>query len=224
MKKALIFGATGFIGSYLLSDLLNNPEYEQVTIVVRKNPNIAHPRLNVLNGDFDSLVSLKENLVADDVFIALGTTKKKIPKQNEYYKIDHDYPVLAAKLAKENGAKSVFLVTSVGAKAQSKVFYIRTKGETERDIAALGFEHTHIFRPSMLLGNRLEHRPMEKTLIALWSFINPVFVGKLAPYKGIDGKDVAQAMVAAARNQTEKLKIYQWNEMHALVRRRAVSI
>jgi uncharacterized protein YbjT (DUF2867 family) len=217
MKKALIFGATGFIGSYLLLDLLNNPEYEQVTIVVRKSPNMAHPRLKVLIGDFNSLSSLKETLVADDVFIALGTTRKKIPQQNEYYKIDHDYPVLAATFAKENGAKSVFLVTAVGAKSRSKVFYVRTKGETERDIAALGFEHTHIFRPSMLLGTRTEHRPMEKTLIKLWSLIDPVLVGKLAPYKGIDGKDVAQAMVAAARNQTEKLKIYQWTEMHALV-------
>ena len=217
MKKALIFGANGFIGSYLLLNLLNSPEYEQVTIVVRKSPNMAHPRLKVLIGDFNSLSSLKENLVADDVFIALGTTREKIPQQNEYYKIDHDYPVLAAKFAKENGAKSVFLVTAVGAKSRSKVFYVRTKGETERDIAALGFEHTHIFRPSMLLGTRAEHRPMEKTLIKLWSLINPVLVGKLARYKGIDGKDVAQAMVAAARNQTENLKIYQWTEMHALV-------
>jgi uncharacterized protein YbjT (DUF2867 family) len=217
MKKALIFGATGFIGSSLLTDLLDNLDYERVTIVVRKDPGIAHSRLKVLIGDFNSLPILKEKLVADEVFIALGTTKKKLPKQDDYYKIDHDYPVLAAKLAKEKGAKSVFLVSSVGATTRSKVFYIRTKGETERDIEALGFEHTHIFRPSMLLGTREEHRPMEKTLIQLWTLINPILFAKLNAYKGIDGKDVAKAMMNAARNQTEKVKIYQWSEMQALV-------
>jgi uncharacterized protein YbjT (DUF2867 family) len=217
MKKALIFGATGFIGSSLLTDLLDNLDYERVTIVVRKDPGIAHSRLKVLIGDFNSLPILKEKLVADEVFIALGTTKKKLPKQDDYYKIDHDYPVLAAKLAKEKGAKSVFLVSSVGATTRSKVFYIRTKGETERDIEALGFEHTHIFRPSMLLGTREEHRPMEETLIQLWTLINPILFAKLNAYKGIDGKDVAKAMMNAARNQTEKVKIYQWSEMQALV-------
>ena len=40
-------------------------------------------------------------------------------------------------------------------------FYIRTKGEVERDILALNFEHTHLFRPSMLLGHREENRPMD---------------------------------------------------------------
>ena len=40
MKKAILFGASGFIGSYFPDELLNNSGYEQVTIVVRKNLNI----------------------------------------------------------------------------------------------------------------------------------------------------------------------------------------
>lgn len=217
MKSALIFGATGFVGSYLLKDLLEDPEYKQVTIVVRRDPGIDHPRLNVLIGDFNSLQSLKAKLVADEVFIALGTTQKKLPNRVEYYKIDHDYPVFAAKLAKQNGAKSIFLVSSVGATPESQFFYIRSKGETERDILSLDFEFTHIFRPSMLLGLSQEHRPLEKVLIQMWSAINPVLMGKLKSYKGIDGKDVAHAMKLAARHQHEKTKIYEWTEMQALV-------
>jgi uncharacterized protein YbjT (DUF2867 family) len=217
MKKAILFGATGFIGSHLLQELLNNSDYEQVTIVVRKNQNITHPKLKTLIGDFHSMPQLKENIITDEIFIALGTTKKQTPNQKEYYQIDHDYPVLAAKTAKENGAKSVFVVTAIGANATSAIPYIKTKGELERDIIALDFEHTHIFEPSMIVGNRKENRPGEKIFIKIFAVINPLLIGKLNKYKGIDGKDIAKAMNNAAKNQSEKVKIYQWSEINSLL-------
>jgi uncharacterized protein YbjT (DUF2867 family) len=216
MKTAILFGASGFIGSLVLEELLKSPDYDQVTVVVRKNLKYEHPKLKTLIGDLQSLPSIKNQIQGDDVFIALGTTKKKTPQPDEYYKVDHDYPVLAAKFAKENGAKSVFLVTAVGANTRSKIFYTRTKGETERDILALNFEHTYLFRPSMLLGHREEDRPMEKTLIRLWSAINPILVGPLSLYRGIDGRDVAKAMVRAAHQPLEKVKIHHWKEMRPL--------
>ena len=213
MKKAILFGSSGFVGSFLLNELLNNSDYEKVTVVVRKNLDINHPKLKTLIGDYNSLPLLKDNIIADDVFITLGTTKKNTPDQVEYYHVDHDYPVLASKIAKENGAKSVFLLTSVGANQNSGIFYVKTKGETERDIIARDYDHTHIFRPSMLMGSRKEYRPMEKAIITLWSVINPLFVGKMSKNKGITGENVAMAMNNAAKNQTEKVKIYQWKEM-----------
>jgi uncharacterized protein YbjT (DUF2867 family) len=218
MKKAVVFGASGFIGSHILDELLNNPDYGQVTVVVRKNLEIHHPKLKMVTGDYNSLRSVKESIVADEIFIALGTTKKHTPDEKEYYKVDHDYPVLAAKIAKDNGAGSVFVVSSIGANAKSNVFYIRTKGEMERDIIALDYAHTNIFRPSMLLGDRKENRPMEKIFMNIWSAISPVLVGEnLKRYRGIDGKDVARAMVKAAKNKSEKVKIYQWKEMMELL-------
>ena len=218
MKKAVLFGASGFIGSFILEELLNNPEYEQVTIVVRKPLNLNHPKLKTLIGDYHSLPGLKEHIVADEIFLTLGTTLKNTPDKDEYYQVDHDYPVLAAKIAKERGAKSVFIVSAIGANANSKIGYVRTKGETERDIIALDFEHTHILRPSMLLGNRKEHRPLEKLLQKIWSVVDLVLIGNLNKYRGIEGKDVARSMVNAATNQTEKVKIYEWEEMNNLLK------
>ena len=217
MKKAILFGSSGFVGSFLLDELLNNIDYELVTVVVRKDLNTSHPKLQTLIGDYHSLPALKENIVADDIFITLGTTKKNTPDQTEYYHVDHDYPVLAAKIARQNGAKSVFLLTAIGANVNSGIFYVKTKGETERDVLALDFEHTHIFRPSMLMGNRKENRPMEKVFIKIWSAINPLFIGKLKRNKGINGKDVARAMNNAAKIQTQKVKIYFWKEMNDLL-------
>jgi uncharacterized protein YbjT (DUF2867 family) len=218
MKKAIVFGASGFVGSHLLSGLLNSPDYERVTAVVRKSLNIAHPKLTTLIGDYDSLSDLKSEIFADEVFIALGTTKAKSPVEAEYYKVDHDYPVLAAQLAKERGAKSVFLVTAVDANPNAKFFYVRTKGETERDVIALDFEHTNIFRPSMIVGNRNENRSLlEGALMKFWPALNPLLAWKDGKYRGVTGEDVAKAMIKSAKNQTDKLKIYEWKEMHELL-------
>jgi uncharacterized protein YbjT (DUF2867 family) len=219
MKKAIVFGSSGFVGSHLLSGLLSSPDYDQVTAVVRKNLNITHPKLRILLGDYDSLAGLKSEIEADEVFIALGTTKAKSPVEAEYYKVDHDYPVLAASIAKEKGAKSVFLVTAVDANPDAKFFYVRTKGETERDVIALNFEHTNIFRPSMIVGNRNENRSLlEGALMKFWPMLNPLLAWKAGKYRGITGDDVAKAMVISAKNQTEKIKIYQWKEMHDLLK------
>ncbi|MFN0292710.1 oxidoreductase [Pedobacter helvus] len=216
MKKAIIFGASGFIGGYLLSNLLQNDTYSEVTIVVRKPLNIQHPKLKMVLADYHSLAQNAAYLVADDVFISLGTTKKKTPDQKEYYQIDHDYPVLAAQLTKANGASAVMLVSAVGANAKSNIFYTKTKGEAERDVIAVGFKHTHIFRPSMIMGNRAESRPLERVFIKIFSVANLLLVGKLNKYKGITAENIAKAMIEAAQQPKEKVQFYHWEKMRDL--------
>ena len=219
MKKAILFGASGYIGSCLLPDLLDNTDYEQVSVVVRKTLGIDHPKLKELIGDYHTLHLLKEQIDADEIFITLGTTRAKTPDRDQYYQVDHDYPVAAAKIALEAGAKSVFVVTAVGADANSGIFYTRTKGEIERDIIALNFERTGIFRPSMIMGERKESRKFEKILIKVWAFINPLLIGRsLKKYRGIAGGDIATAMMNAAATQKEKVKIYHWQGMTDLLK------
>jgi uncharacterized protein YbjT (DUF2867 family) len=210
----------GFVGSHLLSELLNSSDYGQVIAIARKSLHITHPRLRTVIGDCNSLAGVKSEIAADEVFIALGTTKTNSPKKAEYYQVDHEYPVRAARIAKERGAKSVFLVTAVGANPNSKFFYVRTKGETERDVIGLNFEHTHIFRPSMIMGKRKKKRSLlEEALMRVWSAFNPLLTWKGDKYKGITGQDIAKALIKSAKNQTEKLKIYHWREMQDLLQR-----
>lgn len=217
MKKAILFGAGGFIGGFLLEELLNHPDYAEVIIIVRKDLGFRHPKLKTLIGDYHSLHALKEDISGNEIFISIGTTKKNTPDEKACYQIDHDYPVLAASIAKKNGASAIFIVTAVGANTRASLFYIKTKGEVERDITALNFEHTHIFRPSMLLGARKENRPMEKAIQAIWPAVGVLLIGSFSKYRGIQGKDVAKAMINAAQNQVDKLKIYEWREMKALL-------
>lgn len=213
MKRAIVYGATGLVGTHILETLLNHDDYEQITIVVRKNPDFRHPKLNTVIGDFHSFESAVQNIDTDEVYIALGTTRKKTPDKKAYYQVDHDYPVLAAKTAKENGAKTVLLVSSIGANVKSSAFYTRTKGEAERDIAALQLEHTYIFRPSLILGDRKEKRPLENISKVVWKAISPLFFGKSSRYKAIEAKTIAVAMVNAANRQNDKIAVFYWKEM-----------
>lgn len=219
MKKALVFGATGFIGSQLVPLLLASADYDRVAIVVRRDPGLVHAKLATLVADLDSLPALADRIVADDVFIALGTTKAKAPDEAAYYRVDHDYPVQAAALAKARGATGVFLVSAVGANADSSVFYLRTKGETERDVIALGIERTHIFRPSLLLGQRQENRPRERFIIAAWPAIDWLLVGAARKYRGITGADVARAMARSSNEGAQGLHIHEWSDMRVLALR-----
>ncbi|MCG6204124.1 NAD(P)H-binding protein [Rhodopseudomonas sp. HC1] len=217
MTIALVFGATGFIGSQLLRGLLSSPDYTRVIAVTRRPLALSDPKLTVLIGDLGTLPALATQLEADEVFVALGTTRKQTPDEAAYYRIDHDYPVEATRIARRNGAHAAFLVTAVGADASSRSFYLRTKGETERDVIALGFPQTHIFRPSMLMGERGEHRPLEQLYIGLARLLNPLLAGPADRFRGIDGGDVARAMVAAARTDAPSPQIYHWREMMALL-------
>lgn len=215
-KCALVFGASGFIGNYLLSGLLASDVYDTVIIVVRKALAIDHPKLTQYIGDLESLESLKHLLMADDVFCSVGTTKKKTPNRVTYYQIDHDLPVTAAKIARENGAKAFVLVSAVGANPRSSIFYVKTKGETERDIIHLNYESTHIFRPAALMGDRKEFRLFEKLGVWLSRTISPLLMGSWRKFKPINGRVVASAMISAAQSPTKGVHYYYWDKITLL--------
>ncbi len=216
-KSAIVFGASGLIGSLLLQQLLEGSAYDTVTAVVRKDLGFQHPKLNLVIADLHSLAGVGDRLGGDDVFCCLGTTRKKTPDLDEYYRIDHDYPVAAATYAKANGAKAFFLVSAIGANPRSSNFYLRIKGETERDVKAVGMESTHIFRPSLLTGKRGEKRLMEDISERIFAVVNPLLIGGLRRYRSIPAASVAKAMYNAAQAGSTGNHIYYWDDIKRLV-------
>ena len=211
MKTALIIGATGLIGSTLVKQILDNPAYSKVVLLLRKPLNINHPKLIQEIIDFDKLNVSK--IIGDDLFCAMGTTLSKAGSKEVQYKIDCTYPYEIGKIAKLNGIKQYILVSSVGANFDSSNFYLKTKGDLEKKIQSLDFHNFVSLRPSMLLGDREEFRLGEKIGAVLSYLISPLLFGSLRKYHGINASDVAEAMQRFANKGLSGVKYVEYDEI-----------
>jgi uncharacterized protein YbjT (DUF2867 family) len=149
--------------------------------------------------DFRDLSAHADLFRCDALACCLGTTIKKAGSREAFRFVDHDLPLAAAQLAHARGARQMALVTAYGADPDSRIFYNRVKGEVERDVRAVGFDALHVFRPSLLTGERDEHRTGEAIGEAVLRIFNPLLVGPLRPLRPTSAEDVALAINAALR-------------------------
>ena len=193
--SAAIAGATGLVGSHCVALLRST--YDRVIATARS--------------DFDHLDIV--DLTCDHAFCALGTTIRKAGSQADFRRVDYEYIVAFARRTLEGGARKFLLVSSVGADPKSRNFYLRTKGETEAAVTALGFDAVHIFRPTFLIGQRAESRPGERIGIVVARAIQWMLVGPLSRYHPVAAHDVARAMVAAAASPARGIHIHEYGAL-----------
>ncbi len=215
-KTALIAGATGLVGSSLLQQLLAESYYSKIIVLLRKPINIKDSRLVQLIVDFNNLEEYTNELKVNDVFCTLGTTIKKAGSKEAFRKVDYEYPVELASITHKNGAEKYIIVTAIGADANSSIFYNKVKGETEEKLKSLQFKHLYILQPSLLTGDRKEHRTGEKIAIMASNYFNHILLGPLRKYRSINAKVVAFGMIYAAKHFTEKMKTVLSDEIQEI--------
>jgi uncharacterized protein YbjT (DUF2867 family) len=208
-KSALLLGASGLVGGHCLQLLLEDEAYAKVVAWVRKPLALRHPKLEQAIVDFARLESRAEQTKANDVFCCLGTTIKKAGSQAAFRQVDFTYPSEIAKIAAANGAEQFLVVTALGANPRSSIFYNRVKGEVEAVITPLPFRAVHIFRPSLLLGERQEVRPGEKIAEKVARVFSFLFSGPLRKYRPIHADVVAAAMIAVAKQNLAGANIFE---------------
>jgi uncharacterized protein YbjT (DUF2867 family) len=191
MRTALLAGATGLVGGHLLTLLLADDTWDRVVSVGRREVGVHHDKLEQVVAAMPDLPALPH---IDDAFCALGTTIKQAGSQDAFRVVDHDAVLALAVAAKQAGAGTFLHVTAMGAGERSRIFYNRVKGETERDVAAVGIATTMAFRPSIIDGDRAEPRRGEGASLAVMRVLAPV-LGKFRPTRA---QDVAAAMVHEA--------------------------
>ena len=176
-KKITLIGSTGLIGSHLLNAITSSDYQIVKAITRRKSYNLENKNfIKQSVQDFSDLEKMRTLLKTDVLVNTLGTTIKKAGSKEEFMKIDHDLPLEISKIAKEEGCRTMILVSSMGANSKSNIFYSRVKGLLEESLEEIGFEEYHILRPSLLLGKRTEYRPGEyifKLIMEPLSFIIP---------------------------------------------------
>ena len=201
-RIALLAGATGLVGREILHLLSRDPMIAEVRALVR------HPLPEKDKGaqvrecitDFEELQEHPNWFTTDLVFSALGATIAKAGSQATFRKVDYEYPLVIAKLARARGARHFLLVSALGADPRSRFFYNRVKGELEKAVLALGYSSVTIARPSLLLGDRREHRFGEE-LAKRVSWVLP------PPWRGVQASQVASALVHAAHEEKPGVEI-----------------
>ncbi|MDO9256462.1 MAG: oxidoreductase [Bacteroidales bacterium] len=215
-RNALIAGATGLVGSSLITQLLADDQFDKIVILVRKPIAIQHPKLIQKQIDFETIELMKLDFQVDDVFCALGTTIKTSGSQDAFYKVDYTYVVNLGKWCVANNVKRLLIVSAMGASAKSGIFYNRVKGEMETAVSQLNIPQIQVFRPSLLMGNRTEKRGGEKIAQVVMGTLGFLFAGPLLKYKGIHADVVAKAMITAAREDRKGFTVFESGEMQGM--------
>jgi len=204
VKTALLFGASGLVGSHVLYQLISNNNYSKIKLFVRSSIDTSDPKIEIIQTDFNNLENHREDIKGDDCFFCIGTTKKNSPDKNEYKRVELEVPKQVAQIAKSNSVNSFVFISSGYADPKSSGDYLKFKGEVEEELKRLNFQKLGIMRPSFLLGDRKEKRIGEKIGIFVFKLLSPLFLGPLKKMKPIHSATVAKAMITITQNKVSK--------------------
>jgi uncharacterized protein YbjT (DUF2867 family) len=216
VKTALLFGASGLVGSHVLSQLISNNNYSKIKLFVRSSIDISDPKIEIIQTDFNNLENHREDIKGDDCFFCIGTTKQNSPDKNEYRRVELEVPKQIAQIAKSNLVNSFVFVSSGYADPKSSGDYLKFKGEVEEELKRLNFPKLGIVRPSFLLGDRKEKRMGEKIGIFVFKLLSPLFLGPLKKMKPIHSAIVAKGMIAIIQNDSSQT-IFESNEISEII-------
>lgn len=216
MRAAIVVGATGLTGTSLVEQLCENDEYVSVTVIARRAPAFTHPKLEVKIRNLDTLEE-KDFELAHELYCCLGTTIKKAGSREQFEKVDFEYPLTIASLAKKRGIPHMLVITAMGANEKSLFYYNRVKGKLEHDLMELGLQRLSIIRPSLLVGEREEFRLGEKAGEKVLKLAKPLLIGPLKRSRAIEASQVAKAMIVIALyGDKQPVTIYSSQELAQL--------
>lgn len=205
MKTILLAGGTGLIGAEVIGRVLRDPaaRYRIVAPTRREigfdHPNLINPVLDLTSISNESIIGRLRELGIEQIDVyasCLGSTIRKAGSKAMFQAVDHALVLRFARIALAFSARQALLVSSVGADPRSGVFYLKVKGETERDLAQLDFARVDILRPAQLLGDREEFRPAEWLAQHAARLYSRFLKGAAMRYHPIAAADVAAAMVS----------------------------
>jgi len=204
--KLMVVGASGLVGQQVLRQALANPAVSRLIAPTRK-PLAAAAKLDNPIVDFERLPADAPWWNVDAVICTLGTTMAQAGSEAAFRRVDHDYPLAVARLARSAGASAFVLNSALGAAADSRVFYNRVKGEVEAAIMALGYPSLTLVRPSLLDGGpRPDSRPGERLGLFFAKMLRPLIPAR---YRAVATDAVARALLAAALAQAPGVQVIE---------------
>lgn len=211
--KAIVIGATGLVGTELVKKLLEDKAFSEIIIFARKSLGIADSRVKLIQGELSEMNGHRNELKGDVYFCCLGTTIRTAGSQENFRKVDFHSIVSYGRLAFANKGSRFLVVSASGADSQSKIFYSRVKGETEKSLKDIGFPSLIIYRPGLLIGNREEKRTSEKIAVKSYRVLRHVLPLKLTKSVATDITVLVNRMINDAKSSATGLQIIESKEI-----------
>ena len=213
---ALVAGASGMVGTELVRVLAASGDYRRVVALSRRPLSIEAPRLANRILKFENLESDLRGVTCDEAYCCLGSTIRQARTQQAFRAVDHDLILRFARFAQAAGAKTLVVISSAGASADSRNFYLRVKGETELALEALRFRSLHLMQPALILGSRKQWRITEMAGRVVMPLVNPLLLGRYEQWRAIPARTLAAAMRGAARTGRLGVSRHAWRSIRAL--------
>ncbi|WP_235195986.1 Rossmann-fold NAD(P)-binding domain-containing protein [Serratia plymuthica] len=211
--RLLLLGATGLVGSHALHQAMASPHIGTVIAPTRKPLGCGLAgRTRLINPliDFDAPDADAPEWRVDAVICALGTTISKAGSREAFRRVDYDYPLTFARLARNGGASAFALTSATGANTASRFFYNRVKGELEEALMREQFTSLTLVRPGVIAGARTETRPGETALKLALTLFSPLLPGswRLSP-----AGDIASHLLRAVITPRQGISIVSAGEI-----------
>lgn len=220
-RRVVMIGSTGAVGGHVAATLAASADTQQLTLLGRRATE-GLPQSNVTQHKIDVLEpSTYRGLVAEhDVAVCtLGVGEPSKVSKEDFVRIDKDAVLAFATTCREAGVEHFELLSSVGVGAQSRSFYLRTKGELEDGLRGLGFPRLSLFHPSMILTPSNRYGMSQAVTLAVWPKLRPLLLGPLRRLRGVRVEDLGRAMALNVFTDAQGEEVLEWDDFAALVGR-----
>lgn len=193
--RVVLVGATGLVGRNFLNMAAVREDMRLTAIARRETPLPSGARMEMFVAETDKWSEVLESVRPQVLVCALGTTWKKAGESEANFRaVDQTLVCETARAAHRAGVERMVTVSSVGADAKSRNFYLRVKGEADEELATIGFKRLDILRPGLLRGHREgDRRFAERMGIAISPLTNLLLHGKARRFRAIRATTVAEA-------------------------------
>ena len=216
----LLAGATGLVGSRVMELAVEHPWLRLIALSRREAPMPRGARMEMLVADPAGWPEAVAAIAPDAVICALGTTIGKAGSEEAFRAVDFDLVLSLATAAKAAAVANFALVSSAGADAHGKAFYLRVKGEIEAAVTKLRLRRLDILRPGLLRGSRRnDGRPLEMLGKLASPLTDLMLHGDNRRYRSIDARVVADAAAQCAREKAQGRWIHDNDAIQRAARR-----
>lgn len=214
-QSIVMIGATGAVGTQAVNALVQMADVERITLLGRtrfdavEHDKITQHIVDVMNPDsYRGFVAGHTTAIC-----TLGVGEPSKASRADFVKIDKDAVLAFGTECNAAGIAHFELLSSVGADNKSRSFFLRTKGELNAALGALGFARLSLFQPSMILTPANRYGVTQALTLAIWPKLNWLLAGPVRKYRGIEVADLGRAIASNVLTKGDSLEVFHWDEM-----------